>query len=171
MQINMLIEKKYPLKKEVLEKMLSLQLEVEEESKTAFELIKFIKSQIEEHTASTNLRLLKEELSTAEEIKTAKERVSTAIIDPQFRTNSDDDEESYATEFTDSMFNDDVDDSGNKIETGRERERIVEKEIEEKVVEKEKEDVEIEKEKNDDTNVKKIDEVVKKKDDTDVMSV
>ncbi|GKD68440.1 hypothetical protein Tco_1322530, partial [Tanacetum coccineum] len=82
--------------------------------------------------------------------------------DHQFRTNSDDDEESYATEFTDSMFNDDVDDSGNKIETRK---------IEEKVVEKEKEDVEIEKEKNDDTNVKKIDEVVKKKDDTDVMSV
>ncbi|GJZ46122.1 hypothetical protein Tco_0593718 [Tanacetum coccineum] len=48
MQINMLIEKKYPLIKVLLEKMLNLQLEAEEESTMAFELLKFIKSQIEE---------------------------------------------------------------------------------------------------------------------------
>ncbi|GJT48058.1 hypothetical protein Tco_0974215 [Tanacetum coccineum] len=44
MKINMLVEKKYPLIKELLEKMLNLQLEAEEESTMAFELIKFIKS-------------------------------------------------------------------------------------------------------------------------------
>ncbi|GKF87802.1 hypothetical protein Tco_0258679 [Tanacetum coccineum] len=44
MEINMLVEKKYPLIKELLEKMLNLQLEAEEESTMAFELIKFIKS-------------------------------------------------------------------------------------------------------------------------------
>ncbi|GJR41901.1 hypothetical protein Tco_1310004 [Tanacetum coccineum] len=48
MQINMLVEKKYPLMKDLLEKMLNLQLEAEEESTMAFELLKFIKSQIEE---------------------------------------------------------------------------------------------------------------------------
>ncbi|GJS85874.1 hypothetical protein Tco_0752415, partial [Tanacetum coccineum] len=48
MEINMLVEKKYPLIKELLEKMLNLQLEAEEESTMAFELIKFIKSLIEE---------------------------------------------------------------------------------------------------------------------------
>ncbi|GKD02410.1 hypothetical protein Tco_1177384 [Tanacetum coccineum] len=48
MQINMLVEKKYPLMKELLEKMLNLQLEAKEESTMAFELLKFIKSQIEE---------------------------------------------------------------------------------------------------------------------------
>ncbi|GKC93450.1 hypothetical protein Tco_1158892 [Tanacetum coccineum] len=48
MKINMLIEKKYLLIKELLEKMLNLQLEVEEESTMAFELIKFIKSMLEE---------------------------------------------------------------------------------------------------------------------------
>ncbi|GKB73413.1 hypothetical protein Tco_0934825 [Tanacetum coccineum] len=48
MEINMLVEKKYPLIKELLEKMLNLQLEVEEESTMAFELIKFIKSMLEE---------------------------------------------------------------------------------------------------------------------------
>ncbi|GJU03540.1 hypothetical protein Tco_1113878 [Tanacetum coccineum] len=48
MQINMLVEKKYPLIKDLLEKMLNLQLEAEEESTMAFELLKFIKSQIEE---------------------------------------------------------------------------------------------------------------------------
>ncbi|GKD64983.1 hypothetical protein Tco_1307091, partial [Tanacetum coccineum] len=48
MEINMIVEKKYPLIKELLEKMLTLQLENEEESTMAFELIKFIKSLLEE---------------------------------------------------------------------------------------------------------------------------
>ncbi|GKD54807.1 hypothetical protein Tco_1288194 [Tanacetum coccineum] len=48
MEINMLVEKKYPLIKELLEKMLNLQLEAEEESTMAFKLIKFIKSLLEE---------------------------------------------------------------------------------------------------------------------------
>ncbi|GKE34182.1 hypothetical protein Tco_1453504 [Tanacetum coccineum] len=48
MEINMLVEKKYPLIKELLEKMLNIQLEVEEESTMAFELVKFIKSMLEE---------------------------------------------------------------------------------------------------------------------------
>ncbi|GKE28184.1 hypothetical protein Tco_1443568 [Tanacetum coccineum] len=41
------IEKKYPLIKKLLEKMLNLQLEAEEVSTMAFELIKFIKSKLE----------------------------------------------------------------------------------------------------------------------------
>ncbi|GJU10412.1 hypothetical protein Tco_1132808 [Tanacetum coccineum] len=48
MEINMLVEKKHPLIKELLEKMLNLQLEAEEESTMAFELIKFMKSLLEE---------------------------------------------------------------------------------------------------------------------------
>ncbi|GKD57264.1 putative ribonuclease H-like domain-containing protein, partial [Tanacetum coccineum] len=48
METNMLVEKKYPLIKELLEKMLNLQLEAEEESIVAFELIKFIKSMLKE---------------------------------------------------------------------------------------------------------------------------
>ncbi|GKA26484.1 hypothetical protein Tco_0712593 [Tanacetum coccineum] len=48
MEINMLVKKKCPLIKELLEKMLNLQLEAEEESTMAFELIKFIKSLLEE---------------------------------------------------------------------------------------------------------------------------
>ncbi|GKB80217.1 hypothetical protein Tco_0947112 [Tanacetum coccineum] len=48
MEINMLVEKKYPLIKELLEKMLNLQLKAEEESTMAFELIKFIKSLLKE---------------------------------------------------------------------------------------------------------------------------
>ncbi|GJX41712.1 hypothetical protein Tco_0256702 [Tanacetum coccineum] len=43
-QINMLVDKKYPLKKEILKKMIKLKIEAEEESDMAFELIKFIKS-------------------------------------------------------------------------------------------------------------------------------
>ncbi|GJS56952.1 hypothetical protein Tco_0651736 [Tanacetum coccineum] len=49
-QINMLVEKKYPLKKAILEKMINLMLEAEEESTMAHELLKFIKSHIEEHS-------------------------------------------------------------------------------------------------------------------------
>ncbi|GJV03368.1 retrovirus-related pol polyprotein from transposon TNT 1-94 [Tanacetum coccineum] len=48
MEINMLLEKKYPLIKELLENMLNLQLEAEEESTMTFELIKFIKSMLKE---------------------------------------------------------------------------------------------------------------------------
>ncbi|GKA46265.1 hypothetical protein Tco_0739148 [Tanacetum coccineum] len=48
MEINMLVEKKYPLFKELLEKMLNLQLEAKKESTMAFELIKFIKSLLKE---------------------------------------------------------------------------------------------------------------------------
>ncbi|GJX91087.1 hypothetical protein Tco_0344413 [Tanacetum coccineum] len=53
-QINMLVEKKYPLKKEVLEKMINLKLEAEEESTMALELLQFIKSQIEEQNVMSS---------------------------------------------------------------------------------------------------------------------
>ncbi|GJX89470.1 ribonuclease H-like domain-containing protein [Tanacetum coccineum] len=49
-QINMLVDKKYPLKKEILKKMINLKIEAEEESDMASELIKFIKSQIAEQS-------------------------------------------------------------------------------------------------------------------------
>ncbi|GKC44421.1 hypothetical protein Tco_1062143 [Tanacetum coccineum] len=49
-QINMLVEKKYPLKKTILEKMINLKIEAEEDSNMAIELIKFIKSQIAEQS-------------------------------------------------------------------------------------------------------------------------
>ncbi|GJW13609.1 hypothetical protein Tco_0017742 [Tanacetum coccineum] len=85
----------------------------------------------------------------------------------------DDDEESYASEFADSIFNDDVDDSGTRLEPGSHKENPenvddddveIEKENEDDVeIEKEKKDEEIEKEKNDD-NVEETDEAVKEKD-------
>ncbi|GJZ80240.1 hypothetical protein Tco_0645234, partial [Tanacetum coccineum] len=43
--VHMLIEKKYPLKKEIVVQMLKLKLESEEESTMALELIRFIKKQ------------------------------------------------------------------------------------------------------------------------------
>ncbi|GKB12502.1 hypothetical protein Tco_0846425 [Tanacetum coccineum] len=45
---NVLVEKRYPLIKEMLQKMLNWKLEAEAESTMAFELLKFIKSQLEE---------------------------------------------------------------------------------------------------------------------------
>ncbi|GJZ40577.1 hypothetical protein Tco_0587463 [Tanacetum coccineum] len=49
-QINMLVEKKYPLKKTILEKMINLKIEAKEDSNMAIELIKLIKSQIAEQS-------------------------------------------------------------------------------------------------------------------------
>nr|GEV01442.1 hypothetical protein [Tanacetum cinerariifolium] len=46
--INLFVEKRYPLTKEILEKMLSWRLEAETKSTLALDLIKFIKLQIEE---------------------------------------------------------------------------------------------------------------------------
>ncbi|GJW21654.1 hypothetical protein Tco_0032276 [Tanacetum coccineum] len=69
----------------------------------------------------------------------------------------EEDEESYASAFVDSVFNDDFDDSGTKIEPGSHKEHPehvtgdeeeIKKEKKDEEVEKEKEDVEIEKEKD-----------------------
>ncbi|GJR88065.1 hypothetical protein Tco_0212076 [Tanacetum coccineum] len=82
------------------------------------------------------------------------------------------DKESYASEFADSMINDDVDDSGTNIEPGSHKEHPkniidddekVKKEKNDEEIEKEKKDKEIEKETNID-DVEKTDEVVKEKD-------
>ncbi|GJU90610.1 hypothetical protein Tco_1303033 [Tanacetum coccineum] len=48
------LKKKYPLKKEILVKMINLKIEAEEESTMAHELIKFIKSQIAEQNLKVN---------------------------------------------------------------------------------------------------------------------
>ncbi|GJV48742.1 hypothetical protein Tco_1438954 [Tanacetum coccineum] len=45
---NMLVEKMYPLIKEMLQRMLNWKLEAEAENTMTFELLKFIKSQLEE---------------------------------------------------------------------------------------------------------------------------
>ncbi|GJY89709.1 hypothetical protein Tco_0504905 [Tanacetum coccineum] len=45
--IHMLTEKKYPLSQEMLTKMLSRKLEVDHESSQAFELLRFIRSQVQ----------------------------------------------------------------------------------------------------------------------------
>ncbi|GKC62444.1 hypothetical protein Tco_1095042 [Tanacetum coccineum] len=46
--IHMLIERKYPLSKELLKRMLDFGLEVEVESTAALDLIRFIKEQLNE---------------------------------------------------------------------------------------------------------------------------
>ncbi|GJZ43168.1 hypothetical protein Tco_0590423, partial [Tanacetum coccineum] len=47
--IHMLVEKRYPLSKDLLQMMLDLGLEVERESTAALDLIRFIKQQIDEN--------------------------------------------------------------------------------------------------------------------------
>ncbi|GJT81552.1 hypothetical protein Tco_1055894 [Tanacetum coccineum] len=66
----------------------------------------------------------------------------------------DEDEESYASEFVDLVLNDDLDDSGTKIEPGRYKENPKNVDNDDDEIEKEKKDEEIEKGKKDD-NVEK----------------
>ncbi|GKG32516.1 hypothetical protein Tco_0430026, partial [Tanacetum coccineum] len=73
----------------------------------------------------------------------------------------DEDEESYTSVFADSMINDDVDDSGTRIEHGSHKEHL-------EIINDD--DKEIEKEKKDDDD-KKTDKVVMEKDDDDVEKV
>ncbi|GJW21616.1 hypothetical protein Tco_0032238 [Tanacetum coccineum] len=105
-----------------------------------------------------------------ENIAKVQEKLDEEDIDKMF--NDDDDEESYASEFVDSVLNDDVDDSGTRLEPGSHKENPenvddddieMEKEKKDDVeIEKEKKDEEIEKEKIDD-HVETTDEVVKEK--------
>ncbi|GKE41930.1 hypothetical protein Tco_1469214, partial [Tanacetum coccineum] len=46
--IHILVERRYPLSKHLLQRMLNLRLEVERESAVALDLIRFIKQQIGE---------------------------------------------------------------------------------------------------------------------------
>ncbi|GJW42532.1 hypothetical protein Tco_0071331 [Tanacetum coccineum] len=75
----------------------------------------------------------------------------------------DKDEESYASEFADSILNDDVDDSGTRLRKRRNDIEIEKEKKDDKVIEKEKKDKEIEKDKNNDI-VEETDKVVKEKD-------
>ncbi|GKC79681.1 hypothetical protein Tco_1130455 [Tanacetum coccineum] len=75
----------------------------------------------------------------------------------------DEDEESYASKFADSVLNDDVDDSGNKIEPRSHKENSENVDDDDEEIEKEKKHEDIEKQKKND-NVEKTNEVVKEKD-------
>nr|GEU69579.1 hypothetical protein [Tanacetum cinerariifolium] len=79
----------------------------------------------------------------------------------------EEDEESYASEFANSMLNNNVDDSGTRIEPGSHKEHPenVNDDVEE--IAKEKKDDETEKE-NEDDDVEKTDEVVREKDNDEV---
>ncbi|GKA31833.1 hypothetical protein Tco_0718200 [Tanacetum coccineum] len=94
-QINMLVEKKYPLKKEILVKMINLKIEAEEESTMAHELIKFIKSQIAEQNLKVNHKFrggllgIKELLqdNAAEGLNTASSNNLSKLIKDPFNWN------------------------------------------------------------------------------------
>ncbi|GJY47957.1 hypothetical protein Tco_0437913 [Tanacetum coccineum] len=69
---------------------------------------------------------------------------------------SDEDEESYASEFADLVLNDDVDDSGTRLEPSSHKENPKKVDDDDVEIEKEKkDDIEIEKEKKDDVEIEK----------------
>ncbi|GJX78879.1 hypothetical protein Tco_0327028, partial [Tanacetum coccineum] len=108
-----------------------------------------------------------------ENITKAQEKLDEVEIEKMVE--GDKDEESYASEFADSMINDDVDDSGTRLESESHKEHLeivnddddqIEKENNNEEIEKENKDDEIEKEKKHDDD-EKIDEVVMEKDNDD----
>ncbi|GJW74281.1 hypothetical protein Tco_0133651 [Tanacetum coccineum] len=96
-----------------------------------------------------------------ENIAKVQEKVDEEEIEKMVKR--DEDEESYASEFVDSLLNDDVDDSGNKIEPMSHKENSENVDDDDEEIEKEKKHEDIEKQKIND-NVEKTDEVVKEKD-------
>ncbi|GJW20376.1 hypothetical protein Tco_0030998 [Tanacetum coccineum] len=86
-----LIKKKYPLSQEMLSKMLSKRLEVDHESTQAYELLKFIRSQVQNtngvSTASTNLVLSVLVNTARRKVNTADESINK--IEKQVRKNND----------------------------------------------------------------------------------
>ncbi|GJW31681.1 putative reverse transcriptase domain-containing protein [Tanacetum coccineum] len=105
-----------------------------------------------------------------ENIATIQEKLDEDEIEKMVE--GDEDEESYTSDFADSMINDDVDDSGTRLDSGSHKEHPeivnddddqIEKEKKDEEIKKEKKYKEIKKEKNID-DVEKTDEVVKEKD-------
>ncbi|GJZ72734.1 putative ribonuclease H-like domain-containing protein [Tanacetum coccineum] len=108
-----------------------------------------------------SLTLHKTTLAAEAQENIAKVQEKLAEEESEKMVEGDEDEESYASEFADSVLNDDVDDSGTRLEP-RSHKKIPEKK-DDVEIEKEKKDEEIEKEKNND-NVEETDKFVKEKD-------
>ncbi|GKC45286.1 hypothetical protein Tco_1063008 [Tanacetum coccineum] len=67
-KINMLAERKYPLTKETLERMLSLRLVAGTTSKDAYPLLRFIQKQIDEYGSHDGALAIPEQTATGKEI-------------------------------------------------------------------------------------------------------
>ncbi|GJY26581.1 hypothetical protein Tco_0401307 [Tanacetum coccineum] len=205
MQIYMLVDKKYPLTPATIAEMLNKKLQVDHWSEMQARSVhwdqqKTHKITIKKKKQSTpsipvprddkerdaiaeatllSLTLHKTALAAKaqENIAKVQEKLDQEEIDKM--VDGDEDEESYASVFADSMFNDDVDDTGTKIEPGSHKEhpehvsdddKETEKEKTDEEVEKEKEVVEIEKEKSVDESIDKMDVVAKEKNVVDDVS-
>nr|GFC54453.1 hypothetical protein [Tanacetum cinerariifolium] len=99
---------------------------------------------------------------TKESKHNLQEKLAEEMIEKMLEGKEDD--ESYASEFTDSTFNDDVDDFGTRIELGSHKEnlKVV---VDDDVNDKQKQD------KSKDDNVKKIDDAIEEKDNEDQLII
>nr|GEY28200.1 hypothetical protein [Tanacetum cinerariifolium] len=105
-------------------------------------------------------------IEAQENIAKVQEQIEQEEIDKMF--NGDEDEESNVSTFADSVFDDDVDDTGSKIEPESHKEHLEHVFDDDQENKKEKVNVEIRKEKIDDINVEESVEIVKEKDVVDV---
>ncbi|GKB46582.1 hypothetical protein Tco_0897335, partial [Tanacetum coccineum] len=83
--IHMLTEKKYPLSQEMISKMLSKRLEVDQESTQAYELLKFIRSQVKKYKSYDSCRYRKKHMvqsgvQTRRMIKTTNEQGFISVV-------------------------------------------------------------------------------------------
>ncbi|GKD41339.1 hypothetical protein Tco_1261546 [Tanacetum coccineum] len=107
------------------------------------------------------IRKKKQTAEAQENIAKVQEKLDEKEIEKMVEGEGD--EESYASEFAGSMINDDVDDSGTKLEPRSHKENLEHVTDDDEEIVKKKKDKEIEKEMNID-DVEKTDEVVKEKD-------
>nr|GEV93396.1 hypothetical protein [Tanacetum cinerariifolium] len=108
-----------------------------------------------------SLTLHKNALATEAQENIAKVQKKLDEDEIEMMVEGDEDEESYASEFADSVLNDDVDDSSTKIELESHKENPKNIDDDEEI-EKEKKDEETKNENKDD-NVEKTDKVVREK--------
>nr|GEW22277.1 hypothetical protein [Tanacetum cinerariifolium] len=106
-------------------------------------------------------------IKAQENVTKVQEKLAEETIEKMVE--GEEDEESYVSEFADFMLNDDVDDSGTRIEPESHKEHLENVNDDDEEIEKEKNDDEVEKEKKDD-DVEKTGEDVKEKDNDEVAS-
>ncbi|GJU27930.1 hypothetical protein Tco_1166551 [Tanacetum coccineum] len=103
-----------------------------------------------------SLTLHKTSLAAEAQENIAKVQKKLAEEEIEKLVEGDEDEESYASEFADSVLNDDVDDSGTRLEPGSHKENPEKVDDDDEEIKKEKkDDIEIEKEKKDDVEIEK----------------
>nr|GEV22236.1 hypothetical protein [Tanacetum cinerariifolium] len=119
LKMILLIERKYPLTRFTLEQMLNnIRLDVKEESEMSLELLRLMRLEEDYHSIKDVVPLVN--VYTTRNVddvhESSRSNESTAIEEIDKLVDGDEDEESYASAFADTVINDDNDDIRSKLE-------------------------------------------------------